>query len=445
VNVAARPAYVEEQAAIDEPRPRTKTPERAPEPEEPQKDSPRKKREQSTRSKRDRLRSIASGGRAIKPIEEPPPAPQPVFPVPFGPGTPAAAEPSSPYQHGSVQGWQPTPAAIPIAPIAAPSPVATPVPVAPPIAVQPPVSAAPITLRVKNDPPSGYTPPRKERAPRPDDGYEPAEVPRGTTTRRASGGGFPWKIAAAAAVVLAVGAAAGREYLPVLSKAQPTTSSTAGSEPRVPEALPADTSTGATVVVTSEPSGARVLVDGEPAGETPLTLNTVKPGRRVFTLISGSGSVKRTVRVEAGKAITLDVPIFSGFLAIASPIVLDVSENGRAVGSTEQGRVMLTPGRHVLTLSNQDLEYSSVQVVEIEPGEDRRLTIEPKAAVSLNAQPWAEVWIDGKRAGDTPLANLQIPLGTREIIFKHPQYGDRRVTATIKATSPTSISVDLTR
>jgi hypothetical protein len=106
---------------------------------------------------------------------------------------------------------------------------------------------------------------------------------------------------------------------------------------------------------------------------------------------------------------------------------------------------MLAPGRHVITVSNRDLDYSSVHVVEVVPGEDYRLTIEPHATLSLNAQPWAEVWIDGKRAGETPLARIEVPLGTRDIVFKHPQYGERRVTTTIKATSPGSISVDLTK
>jgi hypothetical protein len=378
-----------------------------------------------------------------------------VFPGAATPLAGPAADRPSPYQS---QAWQPAPAITPVAPAVA-NPIATPIPVAPPIAIKPAAhtvatapgavqapSAAPVTLRVKNDPPAGYAAARREpRPPAPNDTSDYAV--RGTTTRPASGRAFPWKAAAAALVVLAAGAAAAREYLPALGKPVASAPATRTNPvPNVPDTLPAGNAAAGTVVLTSEPAGARVLVDGEPAGTTPLTLEGVKPGRRVLTLVSDhGGSVKRTVRVEAGKSITVDVPIFAGFVAIASPIVLQVAENGRLLGTTEQGRVMLAPGRHVITVSNRDLEYTSVHVVEIEPGEDRRLTIEPRAAVSLNALPWAEVWIDGARAGETPLANLQVPLGTREIVFKHPQYGERRMTTTIKATSPASISVDLTR
>ena len=46
--------------------------------------------------------------------------------------------------------------------------------------------------------------------------------------------------------------------------------------------------------------------------------------------------------------------------------------------------------------------------------------------VNLNALPWAEVWIDGRRIGETPLANIKIPLGDHEAVFRHPQLSERR-------------------
>jgi hypothetical protein len=154
--------------------------------------------------------------------------------------------------------------------------------------------------------------------------------------------------------------------------------------------------------------------------------------------------VKRTARVEAGKTLTLEVPIFSGWLAVSAPFILEVIENGRVLGTTAEQRLLLSPGRHAITLMNRDLEYTSAHTVEIEPGEDYRLTVQPRAAVNLNAVPWAEVWIDGERVGETPLARLPIALGTREIVFKNPQYGERRITTTIKATSP-ALTVDFTK
>ena len=65
--------------------------------------------------------------------------------------------------------------------------------------------------------------------------------------------------------------------------------------------------------------------------------------------------------------------------------------------------------------------------MDIDPGEVKHLELDPRGTVNINAQPWAEVWIDGKKMGETPLANLSIPLGVREIVFKHPQFGERKV------------------
>ena len=142
--------------------------------------------------------------------------------------------------------------------------------------------------------------------------------------------------------------------------------------------------------------------------------------------------------------MTLDIPVFSGWLSVIAPVILDVAENGQSIGTTEQNRLTLPPGHHQLTLSNKDLGYSGVQDVEIEPGGVKSLTLEPKGSVSLNASPWGEVWLDGQKLGDTPLVT-QVTLGTREFVFKHPQKGERRQSATIRATGTTPVSVDFNK
>jgi hypothetical protein len=209
--------------------------------------------------------------------------------------------------------------------------------------------------------------------------------------------------------------------------------------------LPAPEISTGSLTVDTQPSGARVLVDGAAAGETPLTLDDLAPGRHTLTFVTAAGTVKKIVRVEAGKTLTLDVPVYSGWVAVFAPIALDISENGRGIGSTEQGRLMLSPGKHELTLSNREFGYKAVRTVTVEPGEERPITVQPTGEVSLNALPWAEVWIDGQKTGETPIAHLQVPLGTHEILFKHPQFGERRMTVTVTATAPLAASADFTK
>ena len=106
---------------------------------------------------------------------------------------------------------------------------------------------------------------------------------------------------------------------------------------------------------------------------------------------------------------------------------------------------MLSPGRHQLTLTNTDLGYSSTQAVDIEPGEEHPISVQPTGELSANASPWAEVWMNGKKIGETPVAALAVPLGTHEIVFKNPQFPERRVTVTVSASSPVTAAVDFSK
>jgi hypothetical protein len=208
---------------------------------------------------------------------------------------------------------------------------------------------------------------------------------------------------------------------------------------------PAAAPTGVTrVSVTTEPAGIRVLVDGKPAGNSPLTLDTLAPGRHVLTLQAPGGSIKRTIKVEAGKTVNVDVPVFSGFAVISVPFVVQIAENGRSLGTSED-QIILGPGRHDLHLENSELGYRATQAVDIEPGEVARVAVDPRGSANINAVPWAEVYIDGEKAGETPLANVPVRLGVREIVFKNPQFPERRIVTTIKAGSPATISVDFAK
>ena len=75
----------------------------------------------------------------------------------------------------------------------------------------------------------------------------------------------------------------------------------------------------------------------------------------------------------------------------------------------------------------------------------KTVNIEPRGTVNLNAIPWAEVWLDGQKLGDTPLADTTVPLGLREFVFKNPQLGERKIGATIKATPNPPVVVDFTK
>lgn len=70
-------------------------------------------------------------------------------------------------------------------------------------------------------------------------------------------------------------------------------------------------------------------------------------------------------------------------------------------------------------------------------------TVIQHARLNVNASPWANVWLDGRPIGETPLANLRVPAGEHELIFRHPDLGERRVLAVVEAGGTTRVTVDL--
>jgi hypothetical protein len=254
---------------------------------------------------------------------------------------------------------------------------------------------------------------------------------------------FPWRMAAAAVVVMIVIVGAGRAYLPDRGD-ETDTKGRVAEAPVAPKRVDVAITAGS-IAVTTQPAGAHVLLDGKAVGDTPVTLDGVVPGKHTVTLVTSAGTVKRTVRVEPGKSVKLDIPIYSGMIAVFSPIPLDIAENGRAIGTSEQGRLILSPGRHVLTLTNREFGYKGTQIVEIDPGEESSISVQPTGELNANAVPWAEVWIEGKKVGETPVAGLRVPLGTHDIVFKNPEFPERHVTVKVSATTPAAASVDFSK
>jgi serine/threonine-protein kinase len=90
------------------------------------------------------------------------------------------------------------------------------------------------------------------------------------------------------------------------------------------------------------------------------------------------------------------------------------------------------------------LDYRAIRTVQVAPGRVATISIEmPKGTIALNAIPWAEVWVDGNRMGETPIGNLSMSIGPHEIVFRHPELGEQRHAVTVTAGAPARLSVDL--
>jgi hypothetical protein len=216
----------------------------------------------------------------------------------------------------------------------------------------------------------------------------------------------------------------------------------------------ADTPTTGMLVVHSQPAGANVTVDGVPRGVAPITIEGLSPGDHDVALQSTAGTSHHTVKVLAGTTASLVAPVLaapaaadgpvSGWVSVKSPFLLEIREDGQLIGTTETDRVMLASGKHVLELVNPTLAYRQTRTVQVLPGKVASVAIElPEGVVNLNASPWAEVWIDGRRVGETPIGNLSVPIGPHEIVFRHPELGEKKQAISVTAATPVRVSVSM--
>jgi hypothetical protein len=214
------------------------------------------------------------------------------------------------------------------------------------------------------------------------------------------------------------------------------------------DTAPALTAAVGNLSVATDPSGARVLVDGEDRGESPLTLRNIPTGQHRVVVRAGGNTYTRSVLVEAGATATLFIggstgPA-TGSLAVSSPVAVQVFEDGRLIGTSDMARIILPAGQHDLELISEAVGYRANRSIRVAAGQTASLAVElPKATLSINAVRWAVVYIDGVRAGETPLGNLQQTLGPHELLFRHPQLGERKMVTTVTLKEINRISIDM--
>jgi hypothetical protein len=203
--------------------------------------------------------------------------------------------------------------------------------------------------------------------------------------------------------------------------------------------------------VRTEPAGAQVTVDGHAYGRSPLTVEGLAPGVHTVLLENDLGSMTQEVKIESGTTASLVVPLttpknapVSGWIAVSAPAQLQIFEDGRLLGTSQSDRIMVSIGRHELLMVNEAIGFSQMQVVNVTPG--RVAAINPRwptGSMSFNAIPWAEVWVDGRQVGETPLGNISVPIGSHEVLFRHPELGEKHVRSVVTLATPAKVSVDM--
>ncbi len=204
--------------------------------------------------------------------------------------------------------------------------------------------------------------------------------------------------------------------------------------------------------VTSDPSGARVMVDATMVGRTPLKVRSLSQGRHAVAVSDGSATVNRSVDVTAGETVSMFLSLATsaagptGTVAFDSPVELRLLEDGHLLGLSNGAPLVLSPGRHRLDLVNDALEMRLSRTVTIEAGKTARVGITaPNGTMFVNATPWADVAVDGRSIGVTPLGDVSVAVGTHEVVWRHPQLGEKRKSVVVGAQTPVRLTMDMSR
>ena len=195
-----------------------------------------------------------------------------------------------------------------------------------------------------------------------------------------------------------------------------------------------------------------MIIAGRTRGKTPVVVDNLSPGVHEVVLTSGAREIREKVTVAAGAVAQLTVQLpdsnpasASGWIAFSSPIELTIFDAGQMIGTTRSPRIMVPAGRRSLTLVNEQLGFRTSRAFDVAAGQTRSVAIEmPAAAANINAVPWAEVWFGERQLGETPLGAVSLPIGTHQLIFKHPTLGERRQAITVAVGTVNRVGVDMT-
>jgi hypothetical protein len=188
------------------------------------------------------------------------------------------------------------------------------------------------------------------------------------------------------------------------------------------------------------PSRGRITVDGRYRGDSPLTITDLDPGTHTLAVETTLGVQEQDVVVRAGAVLRLAVPTAS-WVTVKAPFDLNVLEDGRLLGNTAGGPVLVRPGRHTLEFANKDLGVKLQQFVDVALGQVMTVPLElPTGIANVYADETAEAFVDGVKAGETPLSGLRLPLGPHEVVLRHPKYGELRYSIRITLAAPARLS-----
>ena len=161
---------------------------------------------------------------------------------------------------------------------------------------------------------------------------------------------------------------------------------------------------------------------------SPLSARGVRPAllvRDAWTIASAAWERPTPIETKVPSA-ALPAPrrnVEPAYLTVVVDPWARVDIDGTAVGETPLGKLELPAGRHRITLSNDHVVGAIRDDIVIESGESltKRYSFNDTGQLRLVVTPWADVSVDGRSIGQTPMGRVSVPAGSHSVRFFHPR------------------------
>jgi PEGA domain len=156
-------------------------------------------------------------------------------------------------------------------------------------------------------------------------------------------------------------------------------------------------------------------------------------------IVKSPQAVSPMPAAASDKPTTLTGP---GFLTAFSRIPMEIYADGKRIGTTEDGQLLIASGAHQIEFVSERFHYRAIASLTIPPGHVFPYTVAlPSADVRVITTPGSEVWVDGERVGLAPLDPIHVPIGTREIAVKGPGGTEKRQAVEVKLGETVEVSL----
>ncbi len=219
-----------------------------------------------------------------------------------------------------------------------------------------------------------------------------------------------------------------------------------------------------TLQAKSSPGGADLYIDGFYSGSTATTVGNLEAGNHVVHLrLAGYNDYTGVVTIQQNQVTTLDVTLTVKSQAKDGDIVVQSNPPGASVvldgafmGTTEKGNPLdltgIAIGSHTVDIKLENYnDYSTV--VEVTAGKVSRVTAElvpvsqptQSGIVQITSSPaGANVYMDDKSTGITPLTLPSVNAGTHTLFIRLPGYQDYSTTINLGAGQSLQVDAALT-